>query len=338
MKKNSPLNILVVRFSALGDVAMTIPAIYSVAESYPMHRFHVVTSAFCAQLFIGAPSNVVMHPLEQVKLRQIFRCVKPLGIDRVADLHNVNRAWCVDAYYRLHGKQVAMLDKRRWERGAVRKAHYTTPVSFTERYFHVFKRLGLPAKFFFEQLPASALPSLPSELPAKGGKRWVGIAPFARYDNKTYPLEKMRQVVELLSQQENVEVFLFGGRKEAQILEQWCESSTTVHSVAGRFKMAEELALMSQLEVMVSMDSSNMHLASLVGTRVLSIWGSTSPACGFMGWRQNKCDAILSGCACQPCTIAGSNHCKHQDLRCLNEISPDLIVEKIKEVLDNSQK
>ena len=59
--------ILVIRLSALGDVAMTIPAIYSVARTYPQHRFYVLTMAFCAKLFIHVPENITLYPVKDRK-------------------------------------------------------------------------------------------------------------------------------------------------------------------------------------------------------------------------------------------------------------------------------
>ena len=337
MRNNKNLNVLVVRLSALGDVAMSVPAIYSVAETYPTNTFHVVTSKLCAQLFVGAPANVMVHPLEAVTLGNLFRCVRSLKVDVVADLHNVLRTWIMDIYFRLRGKTVAMLDKRRWERGAVKKAHYATPVIFTDRYFDVFKRLKLPCMFFFTNLSADDLPELPDGLPAKNGKKWVGIAPFARYTNKVYPLGKMQKVADMMAAHPETEVFLFGGRKEKEIMEKWCGRSARLHNMAGRFTLGEELALMARLDVMLSMDSANMHLASLVGTRVASIWGSTSPACGFLGWRQDSSDAILASCDCQPCTIAGSNNCRFGDMHCLTDISPETVADKLKQILASEE-
>ena len=323
------MNILIIRLSALGDVAMTIPAIYSVAESYPMYRFHVLTTAFCSKIFIAPPTNVILHPLEKVSLKTIFQCVKDIRIDEVADLHNVLRSWVIDIIYLLKGKRIAILDKKREERGAIKKNHHQTSVPFTVRYFQVFSRLGMPWKNVFYRLPLSSLPGLPKDFPMDKRKKWIGIAPFARYRNKTYPLDLMRRVVELLASNTEIELFLFGSKKESQVLASWGESPTQVRTIAGRYTIGQELSLIARMEIMITMDSANMHLASLVGTRVISIWGSTTPACGFLGWNQREDDTVLSHCTCQPCTIAGSDKCKYDDFHCLTSISPEKVVEKV---------
>lgn len=328
MRRSKPTQILVIRLSALGDVAMTIPAVYSVATAHPEVTLHVVTTPFCAQLFVHAPANVVLHPCKRGdSLRQTVSLLRANSIDAVADLHNVLRSWLMDACALLHGKRVCMVDKRRSERKTVLSGKKSAR-RFTQRYFDVFERLGLPSEPTFTSV-FPELPPSPVEQ-EKGEGRWIGIAPFARYQNKTYPLEQMRQVAALLAAEPAVHVFLFGSRgEEAATLQQWETLSPQITSVAGRFSLQEELALMARLDVMVTMDSANMHLASLVGTRVVSIWGSTTPACGFMGYGQRQEDALCLQLDCQPCTIAGSKECPRATLDCLRRLSPQQVVRMV---------
>lgn len=325
------MNILVVRLSALGDVAMTIPAIYSCAKAEPEHTFHVLTTAFCAQLFIQPPKNVQVHSLQKpVSTWKMLKQLQQMDIDVVADLHNVLRSWVIDLYYTLKGKRVCILQKHRRERRQILGSHKETTALFTQRYFEVFERLGLSAIPQFTSLFVTP-PAIPQGWEKTAEERWIGVAPFARYRNKTYPLERMREVVEQLAALPNTRVFLFGAKgQEAAQLQQW--TSTQVTSLAGCLPLAEELALMAHLDVMVSMDSSNMHLASLVGTRVVSIWGSTTPACGFLGWQQHTDDALCRHLSCQPCTIAGSEKCKKGNLPCM-DIAPQEIANHLKRIL-----
>lgn len=327
--KKVPHHVLVYRLSALGDVAMTIPAIYSCARTWPDVTFHVVTSAFCAQLFLAAPKNVVVHPVEKpVSTWRILKMLNRIQVDAVADLHNVLRSWIVGTWFRMKGKRVCMLDKYRNERHAILKEGKETQRPFTLRYFDVFERLGLSCEPCFSSLFES-LPPLPLDL-TKGDERWIGIAPFARYENKTYPLKQMKQVARLLTEHPATRIFLFGSKGEqAETLRQWESLSPLIHTMAGRFTLKEELALMAHLDVMLSMDSANQHLASLTGTRVVSVWGSTTPACGFMGWNQKREDTVCAGIDCQPCAIGGSKVCQQGNLPCMKALAPDMLVSRL---------
>lgn len=333
------LHLLVFRLSALGDVAMTIPAIYSCARSNPNCTFHVVTSEFCAQLFIGAPINIILHPIGKgnqhglIGTWRMLRQLHAIPVDAVADLHNVLRSWVVDWSYRLRGKRVQMLDKMRHERQQILHKGKAASQPFTERYFNVFRKLGLSAEHSFTSVMENDNTSQPdfSAILPDDGLTPIGIAPFARYENKTYPY--MEQAVGQLSADGNFRVLLFsGGKTEREQMEQWQKKYANTISIAGLFSLADEVRLMSKLKAMVTMDSANMHLASLVGCRVISVWGSTTPNCGFLGWQQNKGDAFVADCDCQPCTIAGSPHCRYGDYHCLTNIRPDNIYTRIKEI------
>ena len=328
-----PLHVLVYRLSALGDVAMTIPAIYSCASRWSGTTFHVVTDRFCAQLFADAPTNVEIVPADKsAGTWQMLMLLNKMETDAVADLHNVLRSWIIDAWFLLKGKRVCILHKNRSERRAIMRHGKHTPTPFVHRYFDVFRRLGLDCEPRFTSL-FKTLPPLPVDTD-KGQERWIGIAPFARYANKMYPLEKMKEVVRMLAEQPGYRLFLFGSKGlQADSLSEWGKLSPRVCTVAGRFTLKEELSLMARLDVMLSMDSANQHMASLVGTRVISVWGSTTPACGFMGWNQRTEDAVCRNISCQPCSIGGSTSCRMHTLACLNEISPQVIVNRITETI-----
>ena len=162
------------------------------------------------------------------------------------------------------------------------------------------------------------------------GEKWIGIAPFAAHKGKIYPLEKMERVIELLLEREpNCRIFLFGGgAEERELLTQW-ESRHDRCICALLGSLYNELVLMSHLDTMVSMDSANMHLASLTGTRVVSVWGATHPFAGFMGWNQSPADAVQTTLPCRPCSIFGNKPCLHGDYPCLNSITPEEIVERV---------
>lgn len=330
------MNFLVIRLSALGDVAMAIPAIYSVAQAYPEHTLTVVTSTFIARLFIGVPSNVRLMSVERGDISGVtgtWRMLRRLAnedVDAVADLHNVLRTWIIDAYFHILRKPVVMVDKMRGERGAILRQHAITSQPFVLRYFDVFARIGLPTSSRFTSLFPQKLPALPCGIPVKNGIRWIGIAPFARYRSKTLDEDCAVKLLNILARQDGTKVFLFGAQgKEAKMLCAWAKGKKHIMVVAGQLHLEEELALMSHLDVMLTMDSANMHLASLVGTRVVSVWGGTTPACGFLGYGQDLSDAVLADLPCQPCSIAGSDKCPLGHMNCVKMLNIEEIADRL---------
>jgi len=326
---------LVIRLSSLGDVAITIPVLYSVAEKYPDDHFLLLTKDAWQSLFVNKPSNLTVFSVytkgKHKGIRGIIRLLCELSSViqtkevKSADLHGVIRSYLIDCYFRFRGCRVAVIDKGRKEkRQLVRQKHkIRQPVKTSlDRYRKVFEKLGYDSSLCFT--------GLFPEKPTKEQIR-IGIAPFAKHKGKTYPLEQMEEVVCRLSELPNLQIVLWGSKEESKLLECWAEKYRNVSSAAGRMSLQEELSLMNQMDLMVSMDSANMHLASLVNTPVISIWGATHPYAGFYGFNQDESNAVQTDLLCRPCSIFGNKPCFRGDYACLKQITPEMITDKIKE-------
>lgn len=337
--------LLVIRFSALGDVAMTVPVLESLIREYPGVQITVVSRGAFQPLFAALPADRVTFFAADLKgvhrgiggIRRLFGELKTTRFNGVADLHGVLRSRLLATFFRLSGVEVTTINKGRKEKRALtrwrRKVRKPLPTSF-ERYRAVFEKLGYSFPFSFVSLFEGKTPDTQQLEPLIGckyaGERWIGIAPFAKHAGKIYPLDKMEEVVRLLADHSGIRLFFFGGGpEETRLLVQWEQQFAGSCSLPGRLNMIQELLLMTQLNAMLSMDSANMHLASLVATPVVSVWGATHPAAGFMGWGQCPQRAIQSELACRPCSVFGDKPCRRGDYACLNSLSPERIAEAV---------
>ena len=133
----------------------------------------------------------------------------------------------------------------------------------------------------------------------------------------------------------DVKVFLLGGGKsEKEVFDRWTAKYPSVLSLIGKLKMDTELNLMSHLDVILSMDSANMHLASLVNIPVVSVWGATHPYAGFMGWKQLPVNTVQLDLSCRPCSVYGQKPCWRGDYACLRDITPEQVIAKIEGIID----
>ena len=305
--------VLVVRLSALGDVAILQPVLKQRAGANPDVLFLMAGPPRLASLFRGV-ANVQYIPTEKrQKPRELYRQLSSLKPDVVADMHHVLRTIGVDWMFRLRGVRVHSI-KKRGSRG----------LATWRRYDRVFDRCGLRGKVSEgEYWKVKG---------ATGGVLTVGVAPFAQHKGKIWPLEKMEQLVSMLSEK-GYKVWLFGSADEAKVLEPWVGKYAGVESLAGRFGFEEELERIAALDVMVSMDSANMHFASCVGVPVVSIWGATHPCRGFYGWRQDPSWAVQREMDCRPCSKYGNKPCRKGDYPCLKGIEPIEVIDRIAEVL-----
>ena len=333
--------VLITRFSAVGDVAMTIPLLYSLCASYPQHRFIFLSRERFGQFFINKPKNLdfIGINLDKYKglpgLYRLYRELSKYNPDMLADLHDVLRTKILRTYFRCLSRiKVESINKGRKEKKALTKPgnHKTALKSTFERYRDVFTRLGLPFEPNFTSLfreDKGNIDDFATIIPTKRNDRWVGIAPFARHNGKIYPLDKMEQVVSSLSEHGNIKLFFFGnGPKEESVINDWCSKYANTVSFIGKSNFNGELRLISHLDAMICMDSANMHMASLVGTPAISIWGATSPLAGFLGWKQHNEDCIELPLECRPCSIFGNKPCRFGDYRCM-DITPQTVADRV---------
>ena len=314
--------ILAYRFSAFGDVAMIVPVLKEFLAQNPDTEIVFVSRKNFADLFDGIERLTFRGVnLDDYKgflgLRKLaLKLKKEFNPHFVADLHNVLRTKILSFFF----KKTSTLDKGRAEKKLLTRKENKVKKPLkptTERYADVFRKLGFNLKLSHQ---------LPKNSQQKSG---IGFAPFAQHEGKMLPIEKSLELVKTLSK--NHQVYLFGGgKREVEVLSKWEQDLENVTCLAGKLSLKEELNKIAELKLMISMDSANMHLASLVGTRVVSVWGATHYFAGFLGYGQSENDIIeITDLECRPCSVFGDKPCYRRDYACLNQIEISEILKKI---------
>ena len=249
--------------------------------------------------------------------RQLIREFKP---DFVADLHDVIRTKMVNSIFKRHRYKVFKINKGKQEKEKLTNVWNLDkkPLKRTvERYADVFRKMGFPLELSHKLRPQT------------DEKSGVGFAPFAQHKGKMMPLEKSFELVRILAKTHKV-YFFGGGKEEDEILRKWESQIPNTLSLSGKLSLKEELQKISELETMISMDSANMHLASLMGTRCLSVWGSTHHFAGFLGYGQSEEDIVhVKDLSCRPCSVFGDKECFRGDYACLEELNIQKIIDRI---------
>ncbi|MBR1550667.1 MAG: glycosyltransferase family 9 protein [Bacteroidales bacterium] len=322
-------HVLVIRLSALGDVAIMVPLVERYASANPNLHFTVAGPPLLQPLFEGMPNVEYLGLKKKQSFIKIYHTLHAVGADTVVDLHKVNRVGfaltllrlrhLLDFHFRIHALRKGKLS--RWLflhhlRKTPRRSQYL-------RYDDVFRRAGLKKM-------ESGKCKVESRLPRQGNFHFsIGIAPFAQHQGKIWPHEYTQQLIKLLADR-GYQVLLFGSKEEAPLLESWTHlEPSLVTSVAGKQTFREELDIIKSLTLMVSMDSANMHFASALGVPVVSIWGATHPDFGFYPYNQQRSNALCANLPCQPCSAFGNRPCRFGDYRCLHAVTPQGVLEKI---------
>ncbi|ASE64367.1 glycosyl transferase [Chryseobacterium indologenes] len=305
---------------------MTVPVFREFLEQNPGVEIIMVSRKNFEALFEGVP-NLIFRGIDVDNYKGIFglrrlsnELIKEFNPDFIANLHDVIRTKIIDKFYRRKGLNVFKINK-----GKEEKDHLTdvwnlnkVPLKRTvERYADVFREMGFKVELSHQLRPVSE------------NKSGIGFAPFAQHKGKMLPLEKSFELARILAKKHTV-YFFGGGKKETETLEEWENKIPNTKSLSGKLKLTEELIKISELEVMISMDSANMHLASLVGTRCVSVWAATHPYAGFLGFGQSEQDVVqVKDLTCRPCSVFGDKECYRGDWACLEEFNIQKIIEKI---------
>ncbi|ANW96999.1 heptosyltransferase [Wenyingzhuangia fucanilytica] len=289
-------HILVIRMSAMGDVAMTVPVIKTLISQHPDIKITVVSKGFLSPLFEDIEQVHFFTADVRGKHRgfkgiyKLYKELKSLNLDAVADLHNVLRSKLLRTFFKLDGTKVAFINKGRAEKKALTslKNKVFKPLTSThQRYADVFSLLGFSVDLEKPSLKNKEV--LTKELKDlfnyQPDEKIIGIAPFAAHQGKKYPLELIEQVIETLSKQHKVLLF-GGGKQEVEVLNNITQKHSNTFSMAGKIKLKQELAIISNLSVMISMDSGNGHFSALYGIPTITIWGATHPYAGFAPFHQ----------------------------------------------------
>ena len=286
-----PIHILVIRLSAMGDVAMIVPVLRAFTKQYPIVKLTVLTREFFKPLFrdldnVSVFSAEVKDKHKGLKgLYKLSREIKPLECDAVADLHKVLRSKVLRPM--LGVQKTATINKGRKEKKRLISGKEFKQLKNThQRYADVFDTLGYPVDLSNPSFPKPViLNDTCLKLIGSTNKKRIGIAPFAAHESKMYPLEQMEQVIEMLSK--DYQVLLFGGgKREKQILNYFESETKGIINLAGKLTFNEELDVISNLDAMLSMDSGNAHLAAMFGVKTVTIWGVTHPYAGFTPFNQ----------------------------------------------------
>jgi len=334
-----PQHILVIRLSAMGDVAMLIPVVYAFAKAHPETKITFLSKPFFRSIVDTLPNVhfVAAETHSQHKgilgILKLSRQLKKQGITHVADTHNVLRSKMLRLFL---GLPNAKIDKGRAEKKALtapKNKVFKSLKPTIQRYVEVFEKLG-----FSEIQPATLpRPDVIDEVHQRIGQtthKLIGIAPFAAHQGKQYPLDLMKEVIQQLAQQSGIHLFLFGAPNEKESLDTLSEGCKNATVVAGALKFPQEINLIARLDAMLSMDSGNGHLAAMFGIPTVSLWGVTHPYAGFAPFQQeNNC--LLSDRTDYPAipTSIYGNKVPEGYEEVMRTITPETIVTKLMSLL-----
>lgn len=330
-------NILIARFSSLGDVVMATSAARFLRTRWPEAKVHFATKAAFAPLLEGSPDLDEVWELGPSGLGGLLARARAAGINGYLDLHSSLRSRWLGLRLNLpSGRSV------RWEsRGLNRRLRVSfpqlkleAPAPVIRRYVEAAARLmgeGLSGDTPLPRIAVDAAARAWAEgwLAAQGlkpGQRLLTVAPGAAWATKRWGLDHMAQTLSLVSEFDKVRFALVGSPAEAEL----CRALKAAMKKGGEnaFVAAEETKDLRRLSALISLsqgflghDSGPMHVAEALGVPITAIFGPTVPEFGFypQGPGHRVFDQQLD---CRPCSVHGSERCPLGHHKCVEQTEP----------------
>ncbi len=325
----------------MGDIVLSVPVIKSLLRKYPNVEITVLTRPFF-QTFFENISQVRCFPTDlKGEHKGIFglrnlvnEIVDHQKIDVVIDLHSVLRTWILDLFFKLKGISVYRIDKGRKEKKRFVAHKISSPLKHsTQRYLDVFAKAGFD--FTLEKENFNFIEKREKHTtPVK-----IGIAPYAAHKNKMWGVPKIYELIETLNSERNdLRFYLFGGGKtEIETMGLMASYYNNVENVAGKLSLKDEIQKISEMDVFLSMDSGNMHIASLTGIPVVSVWGGTHPDVGFSALYQPVAHSVQLSqeqMPCRPCSVFGTSKCSNSKaFACMEDLKVEQVIQIIEKII-----
>ena len=326
----------------MGDVALVTPVLREMKKQFPEVRITMLTRSAFKSFFTETDSLSIFSPDLKEKHKGLFGLIRLYSdlikegkIDYVIDLHDVIRSKLLRLFFRLSGVHNSVIDKgRRGKKNLIKGGEKVQLKHTVIRYCDAFAKAGFILEPSDKQniIPTVASLNRVREIVNHNANLNIGVAPYAKHQLKRWPEENMIRLLNMISEKQSARFFLFGGKEESGQLDEFMKKVKGSINLAGTLSLEEEIAVLSKLDFMIAMDSSNMHMAALLGIKVVSIWGGTDPLNGFGAWMQPDEYSIripFEELTCRPCTVYGKGECKRGDLACMNWLTPEVVLNKL---------
>ncbi len=323
------MQILLVRFSSIGDIVLTTPLVRAIRRRHPAARISYLIREDLADLVRHNPHiERVITWRHRSPLRPLARQLRQTDWTHRLDLQGSLRS---RRLRRLVGGQWSGYAKHRFRRSLLiatrrRWGGHLGPV--VERYAEAASSLGITlddgAAEVYTSVEAERRAAAFAEEHRLGQRRRLfALVPGAAHFTKRWPPEYWADLVDRLSPHNDL--VILGGKAEAELgASLAARASQGVVSAAGQMSLLETAALLKRSAAVAAGDTGVMHLATAVGTPTIAMYGPGVEEFGFFPW-QARARVLQVDIGCRPCSAHGSARCPRGHHRCLRDISPETV-------------
>jgi lipopolysaccharide heptosyltransferase II len=341
----TPSNILIIRFSSIGDIVLASPVVRFLRERFPDSRIDFLTKKKYAELLRWNPglTNIILFDEDADDLKALRARIREMRYDLIVDLHNSLRSIYLRTFS--GARRVRVFRKHAFRRFLLvrfKKNLYRRPTTVVERYIDTVRIYGDPTATTDFPLPDDLVRTATGVV--YSGKftpedRLVGFAPTAMHFTKRWPMDRFVRAGIALATGQKVRILIFGSQDEAEYcsdIAHMINSGASAHaaeSFAGRLSLSETAAAAGLCSVMVSNDTGLMHIAEARGVPVVALFGSSVKEFGFAPLGPKSVLVENAGLACRPCSHVGRKECPKEHFKCMKDITPERVHAEVARLL-----
>ena len=317
---------------------MTVPVISILRSTHPEIKITLLTTKFFSTLYNQIPEiNFLYFEPKHKTLQGLFclsRKINKINPDFIIDLHDVLRTKILRLFLINKFGHTVVVNKGRKEKKLLIRGIKSEPLKLMHRrYAETFEALNIKINIddfsYYKKIKITN-----HNYAFSSNDKLIGIAPFARHQCKEYSINNIINFIDSLDKSWQILIFGAPGNEEQKIIK-LCNNKSNRHVISSNYNLEQQMAIMSNLDVMISMDSANGHIASLFGIDVITIWGATHPNSGYGPLNQPKENSIvpdLNKYPDLPVTIYGSD-CPADYVEAINTIKCERILERLNKII-----
>lgn len=333
------MRVLIIHTAFIGDIVLSTPLIKKIKESYKDCHITYVTTPVGAEILKNNPNinEIIKYDKRGAHkgLKGIFNLGKRLRYG------NFNIVITPHRYMR--SSFLAWLSRSPVRLGydnAAGKFFFTKKIHYDKTKHEVEKLLSFinsketnDKRYDIELFPSKEniqkIDKIWEEKQIKTNKV-VTLAPGSKWFTKQWPVEYFNELIEELSRDKEIKIIVVGGKDEMKLP----IKKDLVIDLRGKTTLLDLAEVLKRSDIVVTNDSSPVHIASAFEqTRVLAIFGPTVKEFGFFPWSKNSEVLEIKNLSCKPCGIHGGNECKEGHFKCMKDITPSVVLEKIRDYL-----
>ena len=331
------MRILIIHTAFIGDIVLSTPLIKKIKDTYPDSDITYVTTPSGEAILKNNPhlNNIIVYDKrgEHKGISGVWQLGKRLRYE------NFNMVITPHRY--LRSSILSWLS-----RSPIRKGYdiasgsflFTEKIKYDRTKHEVEKLLSFVAPENKKRYKIELYPGEKEKM--KGDNLWkenlledkkvVVLAPGSKWFTKQWPVEYFNKLAESLKKLSNVRLIVVGGKDEINLPIE----KENIIDMRGKTSLLELADILSRADVVVTNDSSPIHIASAFKKpRIFALFGPTIEKFGFFPWSLNSKVFQVDGLKCRPCGIHGGKSCPEKHFKCMRDILPEEVFNEIKKYL-----